>query len=70
MEKVGTGTQTSYVVALYTKMAPEALEPLLVDNLSKISKRGNGIFRLDFCTSFLLLTLADHGAPMSLIVYC
>ena len=30
---VGTGTQTSYVVALYTKMAPEALEAKLVDNL-------------------------------------
>ena len=29
--EVGTGTQTSYVVALYTKMAPAELEPLLVD---------------------------------------
>jgi alpha-L-rhamnosidase len=33
--EVGTGTQTSYVVALYTKMAPEALEPMLVDKLVK-----------------------------------
>ena len=32
---VGTGTQTSYVVALYTGMAPTSLEPLLVDKLVK-----------------------------------
>src|SRR5947209_18212050 len=32
---VGTGTQTSYVVALYTKMASEALEPALVEQLVK-----------------------------------
>src|ERR1700693_1288825 len=33
--EVGTGTQTSYVVALYTKMAPAELEPLLVARLVK-----------------------------------
>jgi alpha-L-rhamnosidase len=27
--EVGTGTQTSYVVALYTKMAPATLEPVI-----------------------------------------
>ena len=60
--EVGTGTQTSYVVALYTKMAPEALEPLLVDRLVKdIEKRGWHLSTGFLGTPFLLFTLADHG---------
>ena len=55
-------TQTSYVVALYTKMAPEALEPKLVDNLVKDIEARSGHLSTGFLgTPFLLFTLADHG---------
>jgi alpha-L-rhamnosidase len=60
--EVGTGTQTSYVVALYTKMAPPALEPLLVDRLVKdIESRGWHLSTGFLGTPFLLFTLSDHG---------
>lgn len=60
--EVGTGTQTSYVVALYTKMAPEALEPMLVDRLVKDIEARNWHLSTGFLgTPFLLFTLADHG---------
>ncbi len=60
--EVGTGTQTSYVVALYTKMAPVALEPLLVDKLVKNIESRNWHLSTGFLgTPFLLFTLADHG---------
>ncbi len=59
---VGTGTQTSYVVALYTKMAPAALERLLVDKLVKDIEERNWHLSTGFLgTPFLLFTLADHG---------
>ncbi len=59
---VGTGTQTSYVVALYTKMAPEALEPALVDKLVRDIEAHNWHLSTGFLgTPFLLFTLADHG---------
>lgn len=59
---VGSGTQTSYVVALYTKMAPESLEPLLVDKLVKDIEARNWHLSTGFLgTPFLLFTLADHG---------
>jgi alpha-L-rhamnosidase len=59
---VGTGTQTSYVVALYTKMAPEALEPLLVDKLVKNIEAHSWHLSTGFLgTPFLLFTLANHG---------
>jgi alpha-L-rhamnosidase len=59
---VGTGTQTSYVVALYTRMAPAALEPLLVNNLVKDIEARNWHLSTGFLgTPFLLFTLADHG---------
>jgi len=59
---VGTGTQTSYVVALYTKMAPESLEPALVKNLVKDIESRDGHLSTGFLgTPFLLFTLADHG---------
>jgi alpha-L-rhamnosidase len=32
---VGTGTQTSYVVTLYTHLAPPSLEPAMLDKLVK-----------------------------------
>jgi alpha-L-rhamnosidase len=60
--EVGTGTQTSYVVALYTKMAPSALEPVLVDKLVKDIETRNWHLSTGFLgTPFLLFTLADHG---------
>jgi len=60
--EVGTGTQTSYVVALYTKMAPATLEPLLVDKLVKDIEARNWHLSTGFLgTPFLLFTLADHG---------
>jgi alpha-L-rhamnosidase len=59
---VGTGTQTSYVVALYTKMAPENLEPALTEKLVKDIEARNWHLSTGFLgTPFLLFTLADHG---------
>jgi alpha-L-rhamnosidase len=59
---VGSGTQTSYVVALYMKMAPAALEPLLVDKLVKDIEARNWHLSTGFLgTPLLLFTLADHG---------
>jgi alpha-L-rhamnosidase len=59
---VGTGTQTSYVVALYTKMAPFGLEPLLVDKLVKDIEARDWHLSTGFLgTPFLLFTLSDHG---------
>jgi alpha-L-rhamnosidase len=60
--EVGTGTQTSYVVALYTKMAPAALEPIVVDKLVKNIEARSWHLSTGFLgTPFLLFTLADHG---------
>ena len=60
--EVGTGTQTSYVVALYTRMAPESLEPLLIDRLVKDIEARDWHLSTGFLgTPFLLFTLADHG---------
>ena len=59
---VGTGTQTSYVVALYTKMAPEKLEPVLVTKLVKDIEAHSWHLSTGFLgTPFLLFTLANHG---------
>jgi alpha-L-rhamnosidase len=59
---VGTGTQTSYVVALYTNAAPKSLEPKLVDNLVKNIASQNGHLSTGFLgTPFFLFTLADHN---------
>ena len=59
---VGTGTQTSYVVALYTKMAPAVLEPMLTDKLVKDIEARNWHLSTGFLgTPFLLFALADHG---------
>jgi alpha-L-rhamnosidase len=59
---VGSGTQTSYVVALYTKMAPESLEPAMVKDLvSDIESRNWHLSTGFLGTPFLLSTLADHG---------
>jgi len=60
--QVGNGTQTSYVVALYTRMAPATLEPALLDRLVKDIESRNWHLSTGFLgTPFLLFTLADHG---------
>jgi alpha-L-rhamnosidase len=60
--QVGTGTQTSYVVALYMKLAPESLVPMLMNNLVKDIESRNWHLSTGFLgTPFLLLTLSDHG---------
>ncbi len=59
---VGTGTQTSYVVTLYTRLAPQSLEPKLVENLVKDIEARNGHLSTGFLgTPFLLSTLSNHG---------
>ena len=59
---VGTGTQTSYVVALYTHLAPQSLEPAMVDKLVEDIKARDWHLSTGFLgTPFLLFTLADHG---------
>jgi len=56
------GTQTSYVVTLYTKMAPPALEAAMMTNLVKDIESRNWHLSTGFLgTPFLLFTLADHG---------
>jgi alpha-L-rhamnosidase len=59
---VGTGTQTSYVVALYAKLAPKYLEPKLVQHLVADIESHDWHLSTGFLgTPFLLFTLADHG---------
>jgi alpha-L-rhamnosidase len=56
------GTQTAYVVTLYTKLAPPALEAAMVKNLvAAIAARDWHLSTGFLGTPFLLFTLADHG---------
>src|SRR5215469_10770898 len=56
------GTQTTYVVTLYTKLAPPALESAMVSNLAKDIESRNWPVSTGFLgTPFLLFTLANHG---------
>jgi alpha-L-rhamnosidase len=60
--EVEGGTQTSYVVTLYTKMAPPALEAAMVTNLVKDIEARDWHLSTGFLgTPFLLFTLANHG---------
>jgi len=60
--EVEGGTQTSYVVTLYTKMAPPTLENAMVNNLVRdIEARGWHLSTGFLGTPFLLFTLANHG---------
>jgi alpha-L-rhamnosidase len=60
--EVGTGTQTSYVVALYTGMVPPSLEAAVVDKLVKNIEARSWHLSTGFLgTPFLLFTLTDHG---------
>jgi len=56
------GTQTAYVVTLYMKLAPPALEATMVNKLvADIESRGWHLSTGFLGTPFLLFTLADHG---------
>jgi alpha-L-rhamnosidase len=56
------GTQTAYVVTLYMKLAPRALEATMVEKLvADIESRGWHLSTGFLGTPFLLFTLADHG---------
>ena len=60
--EVLTGTQAAYVLALYTKVAPESLEPVLAENLTKAIAANNGHLSTGFlATPFILFALADNG---------
>ena len=62
--EVQGGTQTAYVVTLYTKLAPTALEAPMVKNLvAGIESRDWHLSTGFLGTPFLLFTLADHGRP-------
>jgi alpha-L-rhamnosidase len=55
-------TQTAYVVTLYMKLAPPALEATIVKKLvADIESRGWHLSTGFLGTPFLLFTLADHG---------
>jgi len=56
------GTQTSYVVTLYTKMAPPALEAAMATHLVKDIESRDWHLSTGFLgTPFLLFALANHG---------
>ena len=60
--EVAGGTQTAYVVTLYMKLAPPALEATMVNKLiADIESRGWHLSTGFLGTPFLLFTLADHG---------
>ncbi len=60
--EVTGGTQTAYLLTLYAKMAPKALESAMVDNLVKdIESRGWHLSTGFLGTPFLLFTLSQHG---------
>lgn len=60
--EVAGGTQTAYLLTLYTKMAPKSLEPAMVDNLVKdIESRGGHLSTGFLGTPFLLFTLSQYG---------
>jgi alpha-L-rhamnosidase len=59
---VSGGTQTAYVVTLYTNLAPPKLEAAMVNKLvADIESRGWHLSTGFLGTPFLLFTLADHG---------
>jgi alpha-L-rhamnosidase len=60
--EVAGGTQTAYLLTLYTKMAPEALESAMVNNLVKDIESRQWHLSTGFLgTPFLLFTLSQHG---------
>ncbi len=59
---VAGGTQTAYLLTLYTRMAPDALAPAMVSNLVKDIESRDWHLSTGFLgTTFLLFTLSQHG---------
>lgn len=59
---VGSGSQTSYVAALYMKLLPPEREPAAVDKLVQNIEAHNGHLTTGFLgTPYLLFVLANHG---------
>ncbi len=60
--EVGSGSQTSYVVALHMNLVPAGLEAAAVNNLVKDIEAHNGHLTTGFLgTPFLLFALSEHG---------
>jgi alpha-L-rhamnosidase len=58
---VGSGSQTGYVLALYTNLVPDSLVPTAVNKLVQDIEAHNWHLTTGFLgTPFLLFTLADH----------
>ncbi|HTU46395.1 MAG TPA: family 78 glycoside hydrolase catalytic domain [Bryobacteraceae bacterium] len=59
---IASGSQTSYVLALYVKLAPKELEQVMTDKLvNAIEARDWHVSTGFLGTPFLLFTLAEHG---------
>jgi alpha-L-rhamnosidase len=60
--EVAGGTQTAYLLTLYAKLAPESLQPVMVDHLvADIESRGGHLSTGFLGTPFLLFALSEHG---------
>ncbi|HEX3685105.1 MAG TPA: family 78 glycoside hydrolase catalytic domain [Bryobacteraceae bacterium] len=59
---IASGSQSSYVLALYVKLAPKELEPVMAGKLvNAIEARDWHVSTGFLGTPFLLFTLAEHG---------
>jgi alpha-L-rhamnosidase len=60
--KVGTGSQTSYVIALHTGMVPDSLKKLATEKLVKSIEEHDGHLTTGFLgTPYLLFALSENG---------
>ena len=60
--KVGTGSQTSYVIALHSGMVPESLKKVVTDKLVQSIEAHDGHLTTGFLgTPYLLFALSDNG---------
>jgi len=60
--EISSGSQTSYLLALYVKLAPKELEPVMTDKLVRAIEARDWHVSTGFLgTPFLLFTLAEHG---------
>ncbi|MBF4473033.1 alpha-L-rhamnosidase [Flavobacterium sp. HJJ] len=60
--KVGTGSQTSYVIALHTGMVPESLQKVVTDKLVQSIEAHDGHLTTGFLgTPYLLFALSENG---------
>jgi alpha-L-rhamnosidase len=60
--QIGSGSQTSYLLALHMKLVPEALKHVALDNLVKDIEAHNGHLTTGFLgTPHLLFVLADNN---------